>query len=360
MIRDRDGTKINDDRQAGVAFHERLIPYRGNWCLPWVIQRYLGTARSAFTLKKAFNAGLAMVEMWARKTRVRSRPYVLRIEPANLCNLRCPRCICGLGIDPRPQGFMALADYETVLQQNRRHGAIVRLDGMGEATMHPDIFEMIRMAKSYGYSVSMSTNFNSSACAEPEKFINAGLDRIIVAVDGATQDSYERYRSGGSLALIEERLIRLYEVRKRLGARRPFMEVQFLDWGYNHDDIPLMRQKVGQWGADKLEVISPDWAVGYGQVVPNRPRRCFWLWAVVTVDWQLNYRSCTNAWSLPWPRLNMKDVPIEQYWNHELMVQARQYNLDTSSDVISDDAGCHCNNCHDMLVVERPPEYVCE
>lgn len=349
--------------QASAArrfLHEKLIPFRGNWHLPWVIQRYWKASRSGLTPAKLANAALAVMEMKLGRPVVRSKPSVLRIEPTNLCNLRCPRCSCGIGTDPRPKGFIDIDDYRLILDQNRGHAVFVRLDGDGEPTLHPRIFEMIRMAKSRGFAVSMSSNLNTELSGEVERLVDSGVDRLIVAMDGNTQASYERYRVGGRLALVEERLERLLAVRRRRGRRRPFTEVQFLDWDYNHHELPEVRRKVRLWGADKFEVITPDWAAHNVEADPEHPRRCFWLWAVLTVDWQLNYRSCTNAWTLPWPRLNLKDVPSREFWNHELMVAARQYNVDKSNELIASDRGCNCNNCSDMLVVNRPPGYVCQ
>jgi len=342
------------------APHERLVPFRGNWNLPWVIQRYWKTSRSGFTPAKFLNAMMAMVEMRCGRTRVRSKPSVLRIEPTNVCNLKCPRCSCGIGTDPRPKGFIDLGGYREILEQNRRNAVIVRLDGNGEPTLHSSIFDMIAMAKDHGYAVSMSTNLNTDRSADSEAFIDSGLDRLIAAIDGSTQATYEKYRVGGSLALAEERLTALLDARKRRGGRTPFVEVQFLDWGYNHDDIPELRAKVGKWGADKFEVISPDWASTAAKAAPDRPRRCFWLWCVLSVSWQLEYRSCTNAWTLPWPKMGLMDVPTAEFWNHELMIEARRYNIDKSSQTIASDKGCNCNNCSDMLVVDRPPGYVCQ
>jgi wyosine [tRNA(Phe)-imidazoG37] synthetase (radical SAM superfamily) len=337
-----------------------LLPYRGNWNLPWVIQRYLRTSVSGLTVNKLVDATLAMIEMRLGKTRIKSKPCILRIEPTNLCNLRCPRCSCGIATDPRKKGYIAIDDYKLVLEQNRRNATIVRLDGNGEPTLHPEIFELIRIAKSYGYSVSMSTNFNPDCCNDVEKFIDSGLDRLIVPVDGDTQSTYEKYRVGGNLALVEKRLTDLLAARKKRRVKHPFTEVQFLDWGYNHNDIPQLKRKVRHWEVDKLEIVSPDWASTNAHANPLKPCRCFWLWGVLTVDWALNYRSCTNAWTLPWPRINLKDIPSHEFWNHSLMVQARQYNVNKSAEAIAFDKGCHCNSCSDMLVVNRPPEYVCE
>lgn len=339
--------------------HDLVARFRGNWNLPWVMQRYMRSALSGTTPRKGLNATAALFDMGRGKARVHSRPFVLRIEPTNVCNLRCPRCSCGINTDPRPKGYMSLNDFRLTLEQTSGYAIIIRLDGNGEPTLHPQIFEMIEMATSFGCSVSISTNLNTRACAEIDRFIDCGLSRLIVPVDGITQASHQKYRVGGSLSLTEQCLTELMARRKRRGSRKPLVEVQLLDWGYNHDEIPEVRRKAVEWGADKFQAISPDWAVTHAQADPKKPRRCFWLWSVLTVDWALNYRSCTNAWSMPWPRLNLKDIPPDQFWNHEVMVAARRYNVDKSPDRIAADPGCNCNNCCDMLVVDRPPGYVC-
>ena len=344
---------------AGPSLHERIVPYQGNWHFLWVLQRYLRAARAGMTFKKLRNAAWAYGEMRAGRTRIASAPVVLRIEPVNLCNLRCPRCSCGIGSDPREKGHLAEADYLRILDENRANAALIRLDGNGEPTLHPRIFDMVDASKSLGYALAMSTNFCTPQSADAQAFLDCGLDRLVVAVDGATQDSYERYRAGGNLELVKTNLERLLQTRRRLKRTRPLVEIQFLDWEYNHNEIPDVRNIASDMGTDKFEIIRPDWAVAHGTVKKN-PKRCFWLWFVLTVDWQLNYHSCTNAWTLPWPNLNLKDLPSREFWNHELMVEARRYNLDKSSPVIASDAGCHCNSCSDMLVVNRPPDYVCE
>jgi hypothetical protein len=315
---------------------------------------------NAFTPGRLANAGLALAEMQCGRTRVRSRPVVLRVEPTNVCNLHCPRCSCGINTDPRPKGMMAPEDFRLLLEENAGSATLLRLDGNGEPTLHPRIFEMIALAKSFGYAVSMSTNMNTRQSFDAAAHVESGLDRLVIALDGTTQETHQQYRVGGSLAQAEEGLQALLTERRRRGLRRPLVEVQFLDWGYNHREIPLMQQKVRQWGADKLQVISPDWAVMNARADSRKPRRCFWLWFVLTVDWAMNYRSCTNAWTFPWPRLNLKEVSTRQFWNHEKMVAARQYNIDKSAAVIGLDAGCNCNNCCDMLVVNRPPAYICQ
>jgi hypothetical protein len=236
---------------------------------------------------------------------------------------------------------------------------VLRLDGNGEPTLHPRIFDLISIGKTYGFAVSMSSNLCTPNSREAAGFVDSGLDRLVVAVDGSTQESYARYRVGGDLAQVIEALDRIVAAKKIKRSRTPLVEVQFLDWDYNRHEIPEVRSLARRLGADKFEVIRPDWAVVHAKA-QERPRRCFWLWFVLTVDCKLNYHSCTNAWTLPWPKLNLRDVPTEEFWNHDIMREARRYNLDRSSTAIASDETCHCNQCSDMLIANRPPGYVCE
>ena len=339
---------------------ELLMPFRGTWHLPWVIHRYFQSTRCTLTPRKTVNAVRALTAMKLGITHPKSLPFVLRIEPCNLCNLRCPLCACGNNTDPRPKGFMTMADYERILEAHKKTVMIVRLDGMGEPTLHGEMFEMVRLAKSYGMSVTVHTNMNTDACEEVEDFIDSGLDRLVVGIDGVTQGTYERYRVGGDLALVVDRTKRLITAKKKHRKKRPIVEVQLIDFDFNRAEQGEMRRLVRQWGADVFTLVAPDQTTKNAKVDPARPRRCLWLWCVVTVGWDLNFRSCTNAWSLAWPRLNMRDVPSRELWKHELMVEARRYNVDKSSKVIAKDTGCKCNRCYEMLAIPLVGDYSCE
>ena len=333
--------------------------FRGNWFLPWVATRYEGTFFRALNLSKLANASCALTEMALAQPKVWSRPFVLRLEPTSVCNLRCTRCSTGLGRDPRPKGFLDLADLDILIEQVRDHVVFVRLDGAGEPLLHPEINECIRRIRKAGMAVTLSSHLNTPPTGGFDELVGSGLDRLVVAVDGACQETYEKYRVGGNLDRVIEHLEQICVARDRQKYRM-IMDIQFLDWGYNHHEIPEIQKLAQKFCADKVTVISPDWAVTGAHANPNRSRRCFWLWCVVTVDWRLHYRSCTNAWTYPFPNANAHDTPVHQMWNCEAMAEARRFNRNKCSALISTDAKCLCNHCTDMLVVDRPPGYVCE
>lgn len=344
---------------GGTSLREVLFPFRGTWHMPWVIERYLRGAISGLNLSRFVNASLALGEMRLGVARVRSRPIVLRIEPCNVCNLRCPLCACGMGRDPRKKGFIALEDFARILEENPQ-AVIVRLDGMGEPTLHPRIFDLVRAAKDAGMSTVLHSNFCTPACERSNEFLDCGLDRIVISVDGATQATYEQYRVGGDLELVTGRIRRLVEARRARSQGRPIIEIQMIDFPFNRHEQALVRMRTSEWGADRFQITKADSSTKSARFDPARPRRCPWLWTVLTVGWDLNYRSCTNAWSCNWPRLNMRDVPAKDYWNDPLLQEARRYNVDKSSTVIAQDRDCKCNRCYEMVVVPLEGSYFCE
>jgi len=328
--------------------------------MPWIIERYIRAGQSGFTPAKLAQATLALAEMQLGTIRVRSMPFVLRIEPCNVCNLRCPLCLCGNRRDTRPKGMMALDDFRQVLERTSKWAMITRLDGLGEPTQHPQIFELVRIAKSYGTSVVMHTNLETANCTHPEPFLESGLDRLVVSVDGADQETHERYRTGGNLETVVRRLRSLVEARRRRGQRRPILEMQTIDFDFNRNQQPALRELSRSIGVDRYQVTSVQRSLELSHYEPGRPKRCPWLWTVLSVAWNLDYRSCTNAWSFAWPHRNMRELPPESFWNSRAMQDARQYNLGQTSKSIASDPGCRCNRCYEMMVVPLRGEYTCD
>jgi MoaA/NifB/PqqE/SkfB family radical SAM enzyme len=234
---------------------------------------------------------------------------------------------------------------------------IARLDGMGEPTMHPRIFDLIRISKNAGLSTVLHSNFCTSACDRIDMFFESGLDRLVISIDGATPSTYSRYRVGGDLERVIQRTRRLLKERRKRSLKSPIVEIQMVDLPFNRHERQLVRNLTKGLGADRFQLTEAEQSTKKATYHPTRPRRCPWLWTVLTVGWNLDYHSCTNAWSFGWPRMNMRDVSTNNYWNHPLLKEARSYNLDKSSTIIDSDDDCKCSQCYEMVVVPLTGRY---
>ena len=76
------------------------------------------------------------------------------------------------------------------------------------------------------------------------------LDYITIAVDGSNQELYEQYRVGGDLELVKSNIKQLVDLRNRSGRRAPFVELQFLVFEHNKQDIDSIRALADECGVE--------------------------------------------------------------------------------------------------------------
>lgn len=118
----------------------------------------------------------------------------------------------------------------------------------GEPYLHPGFTELVRYARKRNIYTAASTNGHYLNPQNAEQTVRAGLDKLIVSIDGLEQDTYEKYRVGGVLDTVMEGIDNLIDARARLGSSRPFIEAQFIVFGHNEHEIPRFREMCRQRG----------------------------------------------------------------------------------------------------------------
>src|SRR5262249_2772645 len=153
------------------------------------------------------NFYLVRLEMGLLRTRVRSRPIKLVVEPTNTCNLACPACFTGDGQLGRPRRPMPLELYHRLLDEIGGSLLPVHPGTWGEPLPAKNLPDMIDAASRRGISTVMSTNFSIPFdAAKAERLVASGLTVLGVAIDGVEQGTYEQYRIDGNIDLVMKNL----------------------------------------------------------------------------------------------------------------------------------------------------------
>ncbi|MBI3582259.1 MAG: hypothetical protein HY098_09355, partial [Nitrospinae bacterium] len=63
---------------------------------------------------------------------------------------------------------------------------------------------------------------------QPLTSVESGLDRLIISIDGTTQETYEHYRVGGELQKVIEGTKNILTWKKKLRSKKPYVIFQFL------------------------------------------------------------------------------------------------------------------------------------
>lgn len=207
--------------------------------------------------------------------RMRHMPVSVAIEPVNYCQLRCPECPVGRHESVhhgRPE-MLSMADYTHIVDEVSPWAYTLILYWQGEPLLHPDIADMVRMARARGMYVLLSTNAQAMTEALAEGLIAAGVSRIVVSMDGLNPDSYGAYRIGGDIERVKQALRYLRAAKDRLHGRTT-IELQCLRLRTNEHEWAAMRQQYRALGADRLTLKTAqltDYAHGH-PLMPSNTR----------------------------------------------------------------------------------------
>lgn len=190
------------------------------------------------------------------KVFVFGKPFAISAEVSAVCNLRCPECIVGLGETRRDRQRMDSNVFEQLLADRQKHSFYVNLYFQGEPFLNPDLPRLISAASGLGYYTSVSTNGHFLDEENCREVVRAGLDRLIVSLDGLDQDTYAFYRRGGNFQKVADGIASLARVRREMGATNPLLVVQFLVNRRNEGQLNELKTFARSQGADVVELKS--------------------------------------------------------------------------------------------------------
>jgi cytosylglucuronate decarboxylase len=173
-------------------------------------------------------------------------PYYLFIRILEACNANCFMCRFARSTDRFRADRGALA---SVMAQARREGVrVVRFTG-GEPLMHPDLVGIIADACELGLLSSIITNGYKLARAIPD-LAAAGLDQIVVSIDGATAESHDEFRGTPGLF---DRCVSGLEAALQHDVR---LRVNTVVGPHNYQEMPALQRMLTRLGVTEWELSS--------------------------------------------------------------------------------------------------------
>jgi radical SAM protein with 4Fe4S-binding SPASM domain len=205
---------------------------------------------------RGWNALLLVASyLWARISRQathRGMPLSISIEPTTSCNLRCPECPSGLRSFTRPTGMLPQELYRQTLDELHPTLWYLLFYFQGEPYLHPQFLEMVAYAASKKIYTATSTNGHYLSDELAKKTVESGLDRLIISIDGTTQDTYEQYRIGGQLEKVLSGTKRIVAWKKKLNSRTPHIMFQFLVVRPNEHQVKEVYQLARDLGVNQV------------------------------------------------------------------------------------------------------------
>jgi MoaA/NifB/PqqE/SkfB family radical SAM enzyme len=206
------------------------------------------TNREAYT-----NFLRSKYEAYTGATTVRSYPYYLLIDPADICQLRCTTCPTGMDNEDRRSGssgapfrgtrsVMKPALFDALIEEAGPYLFFLMLYNWGEPLLNKSIHEFIKKANAYDIQTEIHTNLSLQLSERRiDELLSCGLDILTGSIDGFSQEAYQIHRVGGDIELIKKNLEALASARDRLGSNTQII-YKMLVFGHNEHEISAARQ----------------------------------------------------------------------------------------------------------------------
>lgn len=180
------------------------------------------------------------------------RPISISIEPTTSCNLRCPECPSGLRQFSRPIGMLEPVFFKASIDQLYKDLMYLTFYFQGEPYLNPNFLDMVKYASDKKIYTSTSTNAHYLSEDQAEKTVKSGLDRLIISIDGTTQEVYEQYRVGGQLNKVIEGTKNIIKAKQKLKSHTPHVVFQFLVVRPNEHQLKAVELLAKELGVDEV------------------------------------------------------------------------------------------------------------
>jgi MoaA/NifB/PqqE/SkfB family radical SAM enzyme len=278
------------------------------------IQRRLAQNRTyTRPIRFYLNWAHANLEMRLRVRKVRSRPLEITLDPSNICQLACPVCITGTRQHDRPAGSARQELVARLLDEDGAYLFTVNFFNWGEPFLQSKLlFPWVAAASAKGIRTRVSSNMSLVLSDQQiEQICASGLHTLVVSLDGATRETYSKYRINGDFDRVMKNLERVIAEKKRRHGDGPRIIWQFLVFAHNEHQIDLARTLANKMGVDEIWFSPPqvNENVGifpardpryqnglsrlHGQLQPSENRdACAWHYMMTAINWDGTLSPC--------------------------------------------------------------------
>ncbi|MCD4652959.1 SPASM domain-containing protein [bacterium] len=194
-----------------------------------------------------------------RRNEVEAGPQILQIEPCIRCNLRCPTPHCeeNNAGGTRDSDLMQLVDFQRIIEEVGTDLEVVRFYNYGESFLNKEVYEMISFLRKTHPDVFIDAHTNGLAFNSPQEIkslIQSSLDYLVVSIDGAFQESYEKYRRRGNLKKVLDNVAQIVALRNKLNLDRPYICWRYIlfNWNDSDEEMALALKTAREIGVDQL------------------------------------------------------------------------------------------------------------
>ncbi len=255
--------------------------------------------------KKQWNLGRIALNRFFSITPALGYPYMAHISPAGVCNLRCSICPAH---EPATKGkeMLPFATFKKLIDEIGDYLIYIILWSWGEPFLNPEIYRLISYAREKNILTVTSSNLNRFSPGEAAQLVDSGLDALIIALDGASEETYNQYRRGGSVRKVVENTRLIVEEKRKKKSDKPFLNLRMVVSKFNEHEIEALRALGKEIGVDMVSFKAfSTRQPGYASPELDRkyaPENKFFRWYDYLPDYTVSRRPKKYRCKFPWTK----------------------------------------------------------
>ena len=267
-------------------------------------------------------------------------PISISFEPTTSCNLRCPECPSGLREFSRPTGMLEKNFFKETIDDIYKDILYLIFYFQGEPYLNRNFLEMVQYASSKGIYTATSTNAHYLTDEVAKRTVESGLDRLIISIDGTTQEVYKQYRRGGNLEKVIAGARNIVKWKKELNSKTPFVFFQFLVVKPNEHQVEDIKKLAKEVGVDEVRFKTAqvyDYENDPNQLIPVNEKysrykkdkqgnyisknkmanHCWKLWHANVITWDGMVVPCCFDKDATHKLGDLKNQPFKEVWQSD-------------------------------------------
>lgn len=288
-------------------------------------------------------------------------PLSLNFEPTTSCNLRCPECPSGLRSFSRPTGMLEQKFFQKTIDEVCDKLIYLTFYFQGEPYLNPSFLDMAKYASQKNIFTFTSTNAHYLNDENARRTVESCLDKLIISIDGTTQEVYEQYRVGGNINKVIEGTKNILKWKKQLKSKTPYIVFQFLVVKPNEHQIEDAKRLTKELGVDEIKFktaqvynyengneLIPD-NIAYSRYKKNANgtysiknkllNQCWRMWSGCVITWDGLVVPCCFDKDAKHRLGNLKETSLKKVWQSEEYNHFRASILNSRKDIDI------CSNC---------------
>ena len=232
----------------------------------------------------------------------------------------------------RGLGNMEFVLFKKIIDEIKGYNKKVWLHDFGEFEFNKDFDKFIDYCADSGIKPMLSSNATILTDEISKRILYSKLDKLILCMDGATKETYEKYRKGGDFERTRKNIRGFLEMKKSMGKTTPFTAVQIIRMKETEGEIDSFRK---DWEGLADEILVKNFSNWAGQVdgaslsvsetsTKYKRRPCSLLWRNVVILWNGDVVLCCNDYDGRLVIGNVNESTLNEIWNNKRMKELRK------------------------------------